>query len=175
MEKKIKFYGAIEGFDHESKTVEAVVLTFDRVNENGWIAKTGCFDAFFARLKNADKKVPTKYEHDERVLIGGWELRIEGDKLMGKCSLSDTPFVANTVIPQLKDKTLQGASPTACPLKGYTNGDGHAVITEGIISEISLVGLDAYLDSNIISFAANLDPFKPVVNDDLELDILLLT
>lgn len=172
MEKKIKFYGSINGFDLEQKTVDAVILTFDKPNENRWIAKAGCLDAFIDRLLEAQKGVSAKYEHDEFVLIGKWAVRIEGDKLVGKCSLSDIPFVESTVIPQLEDGTLQGASPTLGLVSGYKDKDGNTVLTEAVIAEVSLVGLPAYLDSNITAFSASVEDLP---REDFELDILLLT
>ena len=172
MDKKNIFYGAIEGFNEEKKTVEAIILHFDTPNENLWMAKTGSLDAFLERLQKSGKRVAAYYQHNDEVLIGGWEVWIEGNMLKGILYLSDTPFVRDTVIPQLKDKTLQGASPEIGALQSVLRADlGVEEVIEGVLAETSLVGLPADLEANITKVAAKIEQQK---NENFEIELLTL-
>lgn len=172
--KKGIFYGAIEGYNDEKKTVEAVILHFGTPNENFWTAMPGCLDAFLERINNAGKGISACYQHDDRVLIGRWLVTVEGDILKGTLYLSDTPFVRETVIPQLKDGTLQGSSPSIGASSGtFNNENGIYEIIEGAVGEISLVGLPADLDANITKIAASLEA-RRIKNENFEIDLLTL-
>ena len=171
--KEDVFYGAIQGFDEEKKTVESIILHYDSPNENYWVAKAGSLDSFIERIKKAGKGVSACYQHDERVLIGKWNnFRVDGIALIGTLTLSDTPFVRDTVIPQLKEKTLQGSSPTISSISGmFDNETGIYAIVEGALCEISLVGLPADLEANITKVAAKIEQQK---QENFEIELLTL-
>ena len=171
--KNTKFYGAIAGFNEEKKTVEAIILHFDTPNENFWMAKSGCLNDFLERLKAANKGVAACYQHDDKILIGKWDnFRTEGQAFMGTLQLSDIPFVNETVIPQLKDGTLQGSSPTIGSNSGmWDNETGVFAIVDGVICEISLVGLPADLEANITKISAKIEAHK---KNNFDVDLLTL-
>lgn len=163
MDKQNKgvFYGAIKGFDEDKKTVESVILHYGVANENYWTAMPKSLDAFIARINKAGKGIAACYQHDERTLIGKWlDFRNEGTALIATLHLSDTPFVRDTVIPQLKDNTLQGSSPSIGASEGRDGQGGVFEITVGAVGEISLVGLPADLEANILKVAANIEAKK---------------
>lgn len=163
------FYGAIKSFDREKRTADYIILHYDRANENMWTASAGAFTDFFERLKQSNKGISACYQHDERQLIGKWDnFRDDDGALIGTIYLSNTPFVNDTVIPQIEDGTLQGSSPTAYPRQGSWKGDVF-VISEAVIGEISLVGLPADLDADLIKFAASIDKLKGIGNFEIDL------
>ena len=170
--KNQKYIGEIIGFNEEKRFVESIVLHFDTPNENLWMAKSGSLDAFLERLSNSNKGISACYQHNDDVLIGVWkDFRVEDGKFIAKLYLSDTPFVNETVITQLKDGTLQGSSPTIAPLNDSFNKEfGVYEIFEGVLCEISLVGLPADLEANIIQMKASINKIKE--NDDFELELL---
>ena len=102
-----KFIGQIVSFDENAKTLKAIVLHFDKANENLWMAKSGSLDAFLVRLQEAKKKISACYQHDDRVLIGSWsDFETKDGAFSATLTLSNIPFVNDVVIPQLKDGTL---------------------------------------------------------------------
>jgi phage head maturation protease len=172
MKTKGIFYGSIVSFDKEKRTAEYKIMHYGIPNENGWTASAGSVDKFLERLKKANKGVSACYQHDEKVLIGKWNnFREENGAFIGTIYLSNTPFVNDTVLPQIEDGTLQGASPTIYPRDGYWDADIFTII-EGVIGEISLVGLPADLDADLIKFAANIDSLKN--NNNFEVNLLTI-
>lgn len=173
--KKGHFYGAIQGFDEQAKTVDSIILHYDSPNENYWTAKAGSLDSFLERLNASNKGVSACYQHDDRVLIGKWmNFKHDNGAFSATLYLSDTPFVRDTVIPQLKDKTLQGSSPTICAISGmFDNETGVYQIIEGALAEISLVGLPADLEANILKMTAKIEAEKQA-NADFEISLITL-
>ena len=169
------FYGSIQSFNEERRTVECIIMHYDVANENMWTAKAGAVDKFLERLKASNKGVSACYQHDEKTLIGKWtDFKSEDGKFTGTLHLSDTPFVNETVIPQLKDGTLQGASPSIYPRAGKWNENDIFEISEGVIGEISLVGLPADLGADILRFAANVDSLKRQDKNNFEINLLTI-
>ena len=168
-----KYYAKIAAFNENEKTVDVIVLHFGKANENSWMPLVGCLDAFLVRIAKAKKFIPVCYQHDEDNLIGqfrDWE--IIGDALKGKIYLDDIPFVRDVVIPQLKSGTLQGSSPTIAPVRdSWNNEKGLWEIIEGILCEISLVGLPADLKADILSIQASIQAKN---KEDFDFDLLTL-
>jgi len=174
MEKTLqKYYAKIAAFDDTAKTVEVIVLHFGQKNENMWTPNIGCLDDFLARIAKAKKFIPACYQHDDDNLIGQWrDLEIVGDTLKATLYLDDIPFVRDVVIPQLKSGTLQGASPTIAPIKDMWN-DSTKVweIVEGVLCEISLVGIPADLKADILTVKASIAAKQ---KEDFEFELLTL-
>lgn len=166
-----KYYAKIANFDEATKTVEVIVLHFGKANENGWMPMTGCLDAFLVRINKAKKFIPACYQHDDDNLIGQWrDIEIIGDALKAKCYLDDIPFVRDVVIPQLKSGTLQGASPTIAAIRdSYNRESGMWEIIEGVLCEISLVGIPADLKADILSIQASIQAKD---KNEFEFDLL---
>lgn len=94
MDTKNQLYiGAVTKFDENQKTVTANILHFDVANENDWMPKAGCLDAFFAKINKAKKFVPAFYNHNNfsGEAIGLWKnLEVVGNVLVGTLYLTDT-------------------------------------------------------------------------------------
>ena len=184
MEKQIQFYGSIKNYNKIDKTVDTVILHYGEVNENRWVPMPGCFDSFFASLKKNKKKIAVGYMHDPHSLIGSIDvdsLVLNGNELSGLVVLSNTPFVNDTVIPQLEDGTLQGSSPCGYPKKDSWNHEKQQLeVLEGVLSEISLVGLPADLKSSITNIKASIETenyikeLEEKYNNDFEIDLLTI-
>lgn len=175
--KEQKYYGSITGLDSENKYVDAIILHFDKANENGWVPMSGCLDEFFDRAKSAGKDIPACYQHNDDLLIGQWrELKIEGGILSGRLYLDDIPFVRDTVIPQLKSGTIQGASPTIAPLSEFYNkSTDNYEVNAGVLCEISLVGIPADLKADITEMRAKIEAEKNKKDKtDFEFELLIL-
>ncbi len=177
METKVKdqlYFGAITRFDEVAKTVTSNILHFDKPNENRWVALAGSLDAFLERLEKSKKFVPAFYQHKDDVVIGLWkELKIKDGVLFGTLHLSDIPFVRDVVIPQLKECTLQGASPTISAVdEGWNNKTNIWEIIEGVLCEASLVGLPADLKADILNVQASINAQKN--SCDFDFDLLTL-
>lgn len=168
---KLKYYSGAVSLNEELKYIESIVLHYDVANENRWRPITGCLDAFFDRLNKAGKGIAACYQHDEHQLIGVWRDFVnDNGVLSAKMYYSETPFVRDTVLPQVRDGILQGASPTIAPLKMNTK-DGIDNIHEGVLCEISLVGLPADMDADILKLSASMQAQE---NRELNFDIELL-
>jgi HK97 family phage prohead protease len=168
------YFGAITKFDEVAKTVTSNILHFDIANENRWTALTGSLDSFLIRLNKSKKYVPAFYQHKDDIVIGLWkELTIKDSVLSGTLHLSDIPFVRDVVIPQLKEGTLQGASPTIASVQDTWNQQKNIYeIIEGILCEASIVGLPADLKADILNVQANI---KAQENKrDFEFELLTL-
>ena len=153
------FYGKLVEVNEDNKFIKAIVLHFDKKNENAWRAMSGSLDAFLVRLSRSKKGVAACYQHDESILIGVWrDFEIENGVLMAKLFFVETPFVKDTVIPQVKAGILQGASPSISSLKSaYSEAENCQDILEGVLCEISLVGLPADLRADIIEMRAAIE------------------
>lgn len=176
MEVKNQLYiGAVTKFDESQKTVTANILHFDIANENDWMPKAGCLDAFFAKINKAKKFVPAFYNHNNfsGEAIGLWKsLEVVGNVLVGTLYLTDTPFVRDVVIPQLKDGTIQGASPTICPIQDSYDRDNNIwEIIEGFMIEASLVALPADFRADILEIRASIEAKN---KSDFEFELLTL-
>jgi len=171
MEKTLqKYFAKIASFNEEGKYVDAIILHFDQANENGWMPKTGCLDAFLARVQEAAKFIPAYYDHGT-TLIGQWrDLEISEGALKGRLYLDDIPFVRDTVIPQLKSGSLQGASPTVSP-ENAINNNGIVEISLGVLVEASLVGIPADLKADILTMKASIEEKQ---KEDFEFELLTL-
>lgn len=173
MEIKTQTYFAkIASFNEEGKYVDIIILHFDKANENYWRPVAGCLDAFLTRLSRAKKFIPACYQHDETNLIGQVrDIEIVGDVLKGRMYLDDIPFVREVVIPQLKSGTLQGSSPTLAPVRESYNQDAGGIwdILEGVLCEVSLVGLPADLKADIVSVKASIEAKR---NEDFDFELL---
>lgn len=175
MEVKNQLYiGAVTKFDENQTTVTANILHFDVANENAWMPKTGCLDAFFAKLAKTKKYVPAFYNHNmDGQAIGLWKnLEVAGNVLVGTLYLTDTPFVNDVIIPQLKDGTIQGASPTICPIQDSYDRDNNIwEIIEGFMLEASLVPLPADFKADILEVRASMEAKN---KSDFEFELLTL-
>lgn len=175
MEIKNQLYiGAVTKFDNQAKTVTANILHFDVANENAWMPKEGCLDAFFVKLAKAKKYVPAFYNHNmSDQAIGLWKnLEVIGNVLVGTLYLTDTPFVRDVIIQQLEDGTIQGASPTICPIQDTYDRDNNVwEIIEGFMLEASLVPLPADFKADILEVRASMEAKN---KSDFEFEILTL-
>jgi len=175
--KQQKYFGQITAINEEERYVDAIILHFDKPNLNGWSPMSGCLDDFLRTLTASNKFIPACYQHDENKLIGQWrDLVIDGDTLKARCYLDNIPFVNETVIPQLKSGSLQGASPTLIPTTGKKNaGTGIMEVAIANILEFSLVSIPADLDANILTLQASLEiAVKEQENIDFEIELLTL-
>ena len=170
--KEQRFYGKVAEYNEEGKFIKASILHWGKINENRWRAMTGSLDAFLARLNEAGKGVAGCYQHDENQLIGVWRnFEITDTELIGKLYFTETPFVVNTVIPQVKAGILQGASPTIAPIRQNNNTvEGCVDVLEGVLCEISLVGLPADLRADILEMRAKVE--TDILTTDIELFLL---
>lgn len=168
-----RYYGKVLAFNEDKKFIESVIMHFDVANENRWLAKAGSLDKFFERLNKSKKGVAACYQHDESLLIGVWkDFVISGNELIGKLYYVETPFVKDTVLPQLRAGILQGSSPTMGAInEGYDNQAGVWEIHEGYLCEISLVGLPADFRADIIQLKAMIESNKKI-EDDFDLFII---
>lgn len=173
--KEQKYYGKIVKFDESEKYVESNILHFGVANENKWLPMVGCLDSFLDRLNRAKKGVAACYQHDESILIGVWrDFQINNNVLSAKMYFVETPFVKETVLPQLKAGILQGSSPTMSAVRDSWNQDTHVwEIMEGILCEISLVGLPADFRADIITVKASIEA-QQREQDDFEFELLTI-
>lgn len=173
MKKDLRYYSGDVAFNEEGKYIQANILHYDVANENRWRPLAGCLDAFFERLNEAGKGVAACYQHDESKLIGVWrDFETTDGVLSGKLYFVETPFVKDTVIPQVKAGILQGASPTIASLKDRYK-DGVVDIIEGVLCEVSLVGLPADFQADILKVAAKLEAENTdLLNTNFEIDLL---
>ena len=136
--------------------------------------KSGCLDAFFAKLAKAKKYVPAFYNHNtDDQAIGLWrQFDFVGNILVGTLGLTTTPFVNDVIIPQLKDGTIQGASPTIYPTRNSWNKDTSIYeIVEGFMLEASLVPLPADFKADILEVRASIEAKN---KSDFEFELLTL-
>jgi len=175
MKKDLRYYSGDVAFNEEGKYIQANILHYDVANENRWRPLSGCLDAFFERLNATGKGVAACYQHDESKLIGVWrDFETKDGVLSGKLYFVETPFVKDTVIPQVKAGILQGASPTIASLKDRYK-DGVVDIIEGVLCEVSLVGLPADFHADILKVAAKIEAFeKEKENNNFEVNLLTL-
>lgn len=167
------YYGKIVNINEAEKYIECNILHFDVANENRWMAVTGCLDDFLNRMAKAKKNVVAYYQHDESIVIGLWkDLRITGNVLSGKLFYVETQFVKDTVLPLLKAGALQGASPSIAPIRDSWNDTTRTwEILEGVLCEVSLVGLPADLKADILTIQAKIQSQN---KEDFYLDLLTL-
>lgn len=169
---KLKYYSGAVSLNEELKYIESIVLHYDVANENRWRPISGCLDSFFERLNKAGKGIAACYQHDEHQLIGVWRDFVNDNGILSaKMYYSETPFVMETVLPQVRDGILQGASPTIAPIQMKTK-DGVDNIIEGVLCEISLVGLPADMEADILKLSASMQAKE---NKEFNFDIELLT
>ena len=163
------FYGKIVDINEEEKFIKSSILHFDKVNENRWRAMQGSLDAFLERLNRAKKGVAGCYQHDESLLIGVWrDFEVTDKELIGKLYFVDTPFVRDTVLPQVRAGILQGSSPTISPLQdSWNSGMNCWDIIEGVLCEVSLVGLPADLRADILEMRAKIEEKKEGNDTDI--------
>ena len=168
------FFGAVSKFDEIQKTVKCNILHFDTPNENMWSPVAGCLDMYFVKMAKAKKFVPAFYNHNlDGIAIGLWkELEVIGNILVGTLYLSDIPFVRDTVIPQLKEGTLQGASPTISSIEeSYDRENNVCNIITGFLIEASLVALPADFKADILNVQASIQAKH---KNELDIDLLTL-
>lgn len=173
MTKDLRYYSGDVAFNEEGKYIQANILHYDVANENRWRPLSGCLDAFFERLNATGKGVAACYQHDESKLIGVWrDFETKDGVLSGKLYFVETPFVKDTVIPQVKAGILQGASPTiAASRERYK--DSITDIIEGVLCEVSLVGLPADFQADILKVAAKIEADSRIANDmNFEIDLI---
>ena len=173
MTTKLKYYAGSISLNEDEKYIEAIVLHYDVPNENRWAPVSGCLDDFFLRLGKTNKGVAACYQHDESQLIGVWRdfEVVDGNALKAKMYYVETPFVKDTVLPQVRAGILQGASPTIAPFKVKTV-KGIDEVYEGLLAEISLVGLPADFESEILKMSASLAA-KEIEKNNFELNLLI--
>ena len=173
MTKKLKYYAGSISLNEDEKFIEAIVLHYDVPNENRWTPVSGCLDDFFARLNKSGKGVAACYQHDESQLIGVWRdfEVVDGNALKAKMYYVETPFVKDTVLPQVRAGILQGASPTIAPFK-VKAVNGIDEVIDGLLAEISLVGLPADFESEILKMSASLAA-KEIEKNNFELNLLI--
>ena len=173
MTKKLKYYAGSISLNEDEQFIEAIVLHYDVANENRWRPLSGCLDSFFARLNKSGKGVAACYQHDESQLIGVWRdfEVVDGNALKAKMYYVETPFVKDTVLPQVRAGILQGASPTIAPFRVKTV-NGIDEVIEGLLAEISLVGLPADFESEILKMSASLAA-KEIEDNNFELNLLI--
>ena len=165
------FFGSVAKFDEVQKTVKCNIMHFDTPNENLWSPVTGCLDDYFVKMAKAKKYVPAFLNHDlDGLGIGLWkELEVVGNVLVGTLYLSDIPLVRETVIPQLKEGTLQGASPTILTIEeSYDRENNIWNIIKGFLIEASLVYLPADFKADVLQVQASVSA-KQKENFDFEL------
>ena len=109
------------------------------------------------------------YQHDESLLIGVWrDFEVTDKELIGKLYFVDTPFVRDTVLPQVRAGILQGSSPTISPLQdSWNSGMNCWDIIEGVLCEVSLVGLPADLRADILEMRAKIEEKKEGNDTDI--------
>ena len=173
MTKKLKYYAGSISLNEDEKYIEAIVLHYDVPNENRWTPVSGCLDDFFSRLGKTNKGVAACYQHDKSQLIGVWRdfEVVDGNALRAKMYYVETPFVKDTVLPQVRAGILQGASPTIAPFRVKTV-NGIDEVVEGLLAEISLVGLPADFESEILKMSASLAA-KEIEKNNFELNLLI--
>ena len=170
--KKLNYYAGAVTLNADLKYIESAILHYDTANENQWRALSGSLDAFFERLNAAGKGVAACYQHNEDQLIGVWkDFENKDGVLSGKLYYVETPFVKDTVLPQVQAGILQGASPTIAPIKTQFKA-GITDIVEGVLCEISLVGLPADMNADIIKMSAMI---KAAEEDKQNFELTLLT
>jgi phage head maturation protease len=160
--KTLKYYSGDISLNEDLKFIEANILHYGVANENRWRPMAGCLDAFFERLNASGKGVAACYQHDETQLIGVWRefaTSAEG-VLSAKLYFVETPFVRDTVIPQVQAGILQGASPTIAPYRMKFGADDVEEIVEGVLCEVSLVGLPADFQADILRMSAKMEASK---------------
>ena len=167
------YYAKIVKIDEQEKFIESKILHFGVANENHWAAMPGSLDAFIDRINKNKKGVAACYQHDESLLIGVWkDFVITGNELTGKLYFVETPFVKDTVLPQLRAGILQGSSPSIAPIRDSWNQEkGIWEILEGALCEVSLVGIPADLRADIIQMRAKIESTQKQ-EQDFEIDIL---
>ena len=170
--KQLTYYSGDVSFNAESKFIQANILHYGVANENKWRPMSGCLDSFFERLNQSGKGVAACYQHDESKLIGVWkDFETNDGVLSAKLYFVETPFVTETVLPQVRAGILQGASPTIAPYKvNYSSGDVIDIV-EGVLCEVSLVGLPADFQADILRMSAKIE----AQNDNNNFEINLLT
>ena len=171
--KQQTYFGKITNINESEKFIECNILHFDTANENRWMPVTGCLDAFLSRMEKAKKNVVACYQHDESIVIGTWkDLTITGNVLSGKLFYVETQFVKDTVLPLLKAGALQGASPSIAPIRDSWNDTTRTwEILEGVLCEVSLVGLPADLKADILTIQAKIQSQE---KSDFDFELLTL-
>lgn len=170
--KQLTYYAGDVRLNEDLKFIEANILHYDVANENKWRPLSGCLDSFFDRLNKSGKGVAACYQHDESKLIGVWkDFQTNDGVLSAKLYFVETPFVKETVLPQVQAGILQGASPTIASYKERYI-DGIFDIVEGVLCEISLVGLPADFKADILKMSAKIEALE---KEDNNFEINLLT
>lgn len=173
MNKQLTYYSGDVRLNEELKFIEANILHYDVANENKWRPMAGCLDSFFERLNKSGKGVAACYQHDESKLIGVWkDFKTTDGVLSAKLYFVETPFVKETVLPQVQAGILQGASPTIASYKERYK-DGILDIIEGVLCEVSLVGLPADFQADILKMSAKIEAFEKE-NNNFEVNLLTL-
>ncbi len=173
MKKNLTYYSGDVRFNQDLKYIEAAILHYDVPNENKWRPVAGCLDAFFERLDKSGKGVAACYQHDEKQLIGVWrDFETKDNVLSGKLYYIETPFVKETVLPQLKAGILQGVSPSIASYKENYKA-GVIDVIEGVLCEISLVGLPADFEADILRMSAKLE-VQAEKENNFEIDLLTI-
>jgi len=173
MKKNLTYYSGDVRFNQDLKYIEAAILHYDVPNENKWRPVSGCLDAFFERLDKSGKGVAACYQHDEKQLIGVWrDFETKDNVLLGKLYYIETPFVKETVLPQLEAGILQGVSPSIASYKENYKA-GVIDVIEGVLCEISLVGLPADFEADILRMSAKLE-VQAEKENNFEIDLLTI-
>lgn len=173
MKKNLTYYSGDVRFNQDLKYIEAAILHYDVANENKWRPVSGCLDAFFERLDKSGKGVAACYQHDEKQLIGVWrDFETKDNVLSGKLYYIETPFVKETVLPQLEAGILQGVSPSIASYKENYKA-GVIDVIEGVLCEISLVGLPADFEADILRMSAKLE-VQAEKENNFEIDLLTI-
>jgi hypothetical protein len=158
MKKEKIFYDFIK-FDEIDETsdqikVKGVLKKWETVNYNGrWYAKD-CISEFVEDYLST-KNLSLNYQHRSDKLIGNFiDIDNNDERLYGVAVLDKIPFVSETVIPQIKSKTLQGFSTEIYPARSEyvkKNGIWVDMIYKGTMSGCGLVGMPADISSKLDS------------------------
>lgn len=171
-QNQLTYYSGDVHINEDLKFIEATILHYDVANENKWRPLSGCLDAFFERLNKSGKGVAACYQHDENQLIGVWkDFETKDNVLSAKMYYVETPFVRDTVLPQLRAGILQGSSPSIVGLRKQHKNNIIDII-EGVLSEISIVGLPADFEADILRMSAKI---QSDIKDKKDFDFELLT
>ena len=161
----------------KKKYVDVIVLHYDVPNDNAWTPIKGCLDEDIKTLEEENMHVPAMYNHNgAMVMIGRCkEFSTQNNALMARIYLDDIPPVNEIVIPQLKSKTIQGASPTISAIEARRNKDTKNIdVHIGKLAEISLVGRPADLKAKILNLNASLSEQQSQQENDFDFELLTL-
>lgn len=126
--------------------IEGYAAHFNTPNKNKEIVDADSFSYWFAELDKGQQKPVMNYNHNNDMIIGGWDL-LQCDNtglyVIGHIN-SEVALCRDTIIPLVKNGDLNSLS-----TEGFSNRsenkivDGNVYIPNFILTAISLVGLPA--------------------------------